>query len=115
METTFGCVMGFALGLGLWLNRKPIVRGNTGDDVSIPATLEWILIVIHGCLLYLWGVSRNESIEFIAGYPLGMGLVPVICIMGGRYWPYMFSLALVAFPIAGITLKTTDNVHYYAD
>lgn len=44
-----------------------------------------------------------------------MGLVPVICIMGGRYWPYMFSLALVALPIVGITLKTTDNVHYYAD
>ena len=39
----------------------------------------------------------------------------VVCVLGGRYWPYMLSLPLIALPIAGITLKITDNIHFYTD
>ena len=115
METTFGLVLGFVLGLGLWLNRKLVARGDTGDEAEIPLTAEWTLIVVHAFLLYLWGVKRYEGIDPIADFPLAMGLVPVVCILGGRYWSYMLSLPLLTLPIAGITLKTTDNVHFYTD
>jgi len=115
METTFGLVLGFVLGLGLWLNRKLVASGNTGEEAKIPLQVEWTLIVAHAFLLYLWGVKRYKGIDPIANFPLIMGLIPAVCILGGRYWPYMLSLPLIALPIAGITLKTTDNIHFYTD
>lgn len=78
METTFGLVLGFVLGLGLWLNRKLVARGDTGDEAEIPLTAEWTLIVVHTFLLYLWGVKRYEGIDPIADFPLAMGLVPMV-------------------------------------
>ena len=115
METTFGLVLGFVLGLGLWLNRKLVTLKNTDDEAEISIWVEWTLIVVYAFLLYLWGVKRYKGIDPIANFPLVMGLIPAVCILGGRYWPYMLSLPLIALPIAGITLKITDNIHFYTD
>lgn len=105
METTFGTVMGFVLGVGLWLNRKLVGPGDSDEVVSIPPVVEWLLIVVYSLLLFLWGVTQYKGIEFVASVPFAMGLLPVVFIVGGRYWPYMQALPLVALPIAGITLK----------
>jgi hypothetical protein len=34
-----------------------------------------------------------------------MALFPFIGVLGGRYWPYLFALPIVAVPIAGKTLR----------
>ena len=113
METTFGAVLGFGLGLGLWFNRKLVARGDRDSSVEIPLKAEWILIVVYAFLVYLWGVKRYKGIDPVANFPLTMGLLPVVCVLGGRYWPYMLSLPLITLPIAGITLKIADKVHLY--
>ncbi|MCA9027479.1 MAG: hypothetical protein KDA86_19880 [Planctomycetaceae bacterium] len=105
METTFGLVMGFVLGFGLWLNRRLVAPGDTEDSVSIPPVVEWVLIIVYTVLLFLWGVTRYKGMEFMAALPLAMGLLPVVCIVGGRYMPYLQALPLVTLSIAGITLK----------
>ena len=115
METTFGSVLGFGLGLGLWFNRKLVARGDRDSSVEIPLQAEWILIVVYTFLVYLWGVKRYKGIDPVANFPLAMGLLPVVCVLGGRYWPYMLSLPLITLPIAGITLKITDKIHIYTD
>ena len=43
--------------------------------------------------------------DAIADRALTMGMVPIIAIVGGRYWPYLLSLPLLALPIAGKTLR----------
>ncbi len=117
METTFGCVLGFGLGLGLWLNRKLIATEylEDQDEVAMAPTTEWILILIYGGIVYLWSVPRHDAVAILGDFPLGMGLIPVVCILAGRYWPYMASLPLVALPISGITFKMSDHVHTYTD
>ena len=115
METTFGAVMGFVLGLGLWLNRKLVGDDDASEHTPIPPVAEFVLIIVYGLLLYLWSVPRFAGIEIVASYPMAMGLLPIVCIVGGRYWPYIYPLALVTLPIAGITLKITDGVHYLTD
>lgn len=122
METTFGLVMGFLLGLGFWLNRKLVARGDTDDPVEFSSKVEWLLIGLHACALALWGALRVDEIQeyewltYFTDFPLAMGLLPVICILGGRYWPYLFSLPMIAISIAGITLKGRyDGEHVVTD
>ena len=116
METTFGAVMGFVLGLGLWLNRKLVAPEGTDDGVTIPPAVEWYLLAVYGIVVFSWGVLRFKGIEFIASFPLAMGVLPVVCIVGGRFWPYMHALPLVTLSIAGITLKFAgDGEHFWGE
>ncbi|MBJ44985.1 MAG: hypothetical protein CMJ80_17200 [Planctomycetaceae bacterium] len=115
METTFGLVLGFVLGLGLWFNRKHISGANTSNHFTMKPDVEWILILIYAVMLFLWSVPRHDSVDWVGDYPFGMGLIPLVAILGGRFWPYLFSLPLVAVSIAGITYKITDKVHPYMD
>ena len=118
METTFGAVMGFVLGFGLWLNRKLVVQGDVPETGRIHVKVEWVLIAIYSVMLFLWSVPRYQGeifegypiFELFAGYPMAMGLLPVVCIMGGRYWPYIYALPMVTIPIAGITLKARGGI-----
>ncbi len=115
METTFGLVLGFGLGLGLWFNRRLVGHGNQNSSVEFSPKTEWGLIILYAFLVYLWGVKRYKGIDSVANFPLAMGLIPVVCVLGGRYWPYILSLPLITLPIAGITLKITDKIHVYTD
>ena len=115
METIFGLVLGFGLGLGLWFNRNLINLNNRKASVEISPKKEWALIILYAVLLYLWGVKRYKGLDYIANFPLAMGAIPVICVISGRYWPYILSLPLITLPIAGITMKITDKVHVHTD
>ena len=115
METTFGMVFGFVLGLGLWVNRKFISLGDREEAAPIHPIIEWIFLAAYGCMLYLWSVPRADIIDPLGDFPMAMGLIPVVCIVGGRYWPYLYALPLIALPMAGITHKSMDGVHVYTD
>lgn len=116
METTFGAVMGFVLGLGLWWNRTLVAERSENDsDTHMSPHMEWPLILVHTTLLYLWSVPRYDRIDILTGFPMTMGLLPTACVVSGRYWPYMQCLPLVALPIAGITWHSSDRPYYLTD
>lgn len=105
METTFGAIMGATLGLGLWLNRERIrPLENDGEERS-PVGLEWILLAIHLPLLVVEEFGEVSAVSALYGMGLVMILIPVVGIIGGRWWPYLQMLPLILIPIAGKTVK----------
>lgn len=105
METTYGAVVGGMLGLGLWLNRRRIRLQNNPDRVSVPSVVEWSLLSVH--LLLLFAVEFRSIMVVDALYDLGlmMGVIPLVAIVGGRWWPFMAVLPVTLFPIAGKTIR----------
>jgi hypothetical protein len=105
METTFGAVMGAALALGLWLNRRRIAPAEPVLDGRLSGGAEWLLLALHVPLLI--------SVEFLfirwidSAYDLGLILaaIPLAAIVGGRYWPYFTIYPIILLPIAGKTLR----------
>ncbi len=103
METTFGLVMGASLGLGLWLNRRQIaVMKEPGEVVFSPA-FEFGLLAVHVPLLFLWEFSSIGFLDAIGDLGIPRSLIPIVGIIGGRYWPYWVALPVVALPILGKT------------
>ena len=98
MEKSFGFVLGFGMGLGVWLNRRLIAQHDTDGDVEMPPAMEWVLATLYVGALAGMGFQYSNPV-------LAVGAVPIVAIVGGRYWPYLFSLPLVALPIATKTLK----------
>ena len=126
METTFGFIWGAILALGVYLNRHLIEVGRSDDElVSIPYPLEIILCAAHIGLVilgefHLIPIEQNlddgipqvtaSNIVPIAGYVyteygLILAAIPLICIVGGRLWPYLMLMTVVAVPICGKTLN----------
>jgi len=113
METTFGMIFGATLAFGLWWNRHLIAIDDLDETVSLSPTFEIGLLLTHFVLLmnaeFLelpgWGIYLSYYIEF----GLLMSLIPLIGITGGRFWPYMMLLPMVAAPIAAKVLR---NVCY---
>jgi hypothetical protein len=107
MEITFGAIWGAVMALGLWLNRHLIAHPKIEDEVEpeIPPGWEFVLFAVHFSLIVGAEFSGDRLLVF---YYLSFGLVmstlPLMGIMGGRYWPYLFALPMVAVPIAGKTL-----------
>jgi len=104
METTFGATFGAVLAIGLWLNRKLIVAHREPVAVTIPPRVEWVL-----ALIYVLALTSSEFfpvpwLEPITNLWLIMGIVPIIAVAGGRYWPYLLALPITVLPIAGKTL-----------
>jgi hypothetical protein len=128
METTFGLVLGFGLALGLWLNHRLIARNDKDVPATIPAPIEWLMITVHAMALALitfdifvgfenavlrvWDEDTYRRFSRIADTGVHLGLIPLIGIVGGRYWPYMLPLPLLALPIVG---KTVFNASYKGD
>lgn len=110
METTFGATMGATLALGLWLSRHRI---NAGGNLSEPAQslptlsplVEWALIAVHGVLLV--GVEFADIPAFNRVYDFGLmlGLIPIVGITAGRFWPWLTITLITAIPIAGKTYR----------
>lgn len=106
METSFGAIFGAILALGLWRNRSLIAYEDANDAVvELPAQAEWFLILAHAAVLTAWSFGSFEAFDRLAGLAITVGLLPMVAIMGGRWWPYALSFFLVCLPIAGKTLK----------
>ncbi|MCP5519380.1 MAG: hypothetical protein H7A45_19225 [Verrucomicrobiales bacterium] len=112
METTFGAVWGGVLGLGVWLNRSRIRWPETDPgDVPLPTGVEWYLLAIHAGLVtagefLTWSVS-----DVYVEYSFLLGLIPVVAVAGGRWWPWLLMLPVTLLPIAG---KTISHLAYEA-
>jgi len=109
METTFGAFMGACLGLGLWLSRRRI--GPLGDSAEMPLKpgLEWLLLGVHLPLLVLTEFASIRAVDAFYDLGLVLGLIPIVAVAGGRWWPFLLVLPVTALPIAG---KTVRNLVY---
>lgn len=113
METGFGCVFGSIMALSLWLNRRLIAVESVDDDVTLCPTTETGLCALHLVLLLTAefltipaGVD-GRPLPFSLYIDLGliMCFLPMIGISGGRFWPYLQLLIVVAAPIMGKQLR----------
>ncbi|HKS38464.1 MAG TPA: hypothetical protein VJW76_14820 [Verrucomicrobiae bacterium] len=105
METTFGAVMGAALGLGLWLNRQRITSDCDKLPPSLAPMIEWLLLAVHVALLVAVEFMAVHWVDALYDFGLVLGLIPVVAVAGGRWWPYLVMLPVTALPIAGKTLR----------
>ena len=103
MEITFGLVLGAVLGLGLWLNRRRIAALDGPSDVTITPAVEFGLLGVHLPLLFLWEFAALAPLDAAGDLGILRSFIPLIGIVGGRYWPYLMALPVVAFPILGKT------------
>ena len=110
METTFGLILGAILAIGVWFNRHLISSGPQSDEVTIAPPWEVTLCVIHIILLVaaeFWPLPEPIfwfSQQYIQ-WGLVMSTIPLIGIVGGRYWPYLMTLPVLTIPIAGKTMR----------
>lgn len=112
MEITFGTIGGAGLAWGVWANRRRILPDADADAVSISPPWELVMVAAHLTLLV------SAEFHLIPGVPMFLEYGPVIAlialpgIVGGRYWPYLFALPIVATPISG---KTLNQLAYRTD
>jgi len=106
----FGFLMRALLGMN-WL-RSDSFKGN---DVAterwfrfrdMSPALELILLLVHVWLLVAWNFQSIDWVDAFADRALPMIVIPTICVMSGRYWPFLMSLPIVMIPIAGKTLRS---------
>ena len=124
METTFGAIWGAVMGFGLWLNRHLIEVSEPDDHVSLSPPVEMLLAVMYLSLMLVgdFGYLNFEKLpisefEYATSHPfefasywfveIGILMVslPLIGIAGGRIWPYLMLIVLIAVPICGKTLR----------
>lgn len=105
METTFGAVFGAILALGLWVNRRSIAGDQPDGDVVLEPEVEWALFALHVVLISLWNLGSVRGLDLFADLALTMGIIPIVAVAGGRLWPYLLVLPVVAVPIAGKTVR----------
>ncbi|SIO23324.1 hypothetical protein SAMN05444166_3137 [Singulisphaera sp. GP187] len=104
METTFGAIGGGGLALGLWWNRRLILEEASGDQVSISPPWEFVMVAAHLILLVGAEFHLIPGLDYFLAFGPCMAVVALPGIVGGRYWPSLFALPIVAVPIAGKTL-----------
>lgn len=106
METTFGAIGGGGLALGLWWNRHLIPDEHVEDEdtVSIAPPWEFAMVVAHLTLLVGAEFHLIPGLSPFLAYGTNMAVLALPGIVGGRYWPYLFAMPIVAVPIAGKTL-----------
>jgi hypothetical protein len=105
MEISFGAIWGGLVAAGLWAHRGWISAGDADDEVEIAP--QWELVLFVG---YVFVLVASEFLDlFVASMLIEFGIVAaaasLVLITGGRYWPYLFVLPIVAVPIAGKTLR----------
>ena len=107
MEITFGAISGFVLAAGLWWNQRLISAEPVGEEerFEIPPAWEFVLFACH---LFFLAASEFLPIRILGvyqAYGLILCALPLMGVMGGRYWPYLGALPVVAAPIAAKTLR----------
>lgn len=103
METTFGAVMGAMLGLGLWLNRGLVQPAHV--ERTLPVPVEWGLLCVHLAMLVASELLVWPPAEALYDLGLIMGVIPLIALAGGRWWPYFIIFPVTLLTIAGKTVK----------
>jgi hypothetical protein len=119
METGFGLVLGAVLALGLWINRRHIALDDRPAHVTLSPTAEISLLVIHAILLisseFLRLPGAAGIVSQYTNYGLIMCVIPMIGIVGGRLWPYVLLLPMLAAPICGKQMRALvygDQMQY---
>lgn len=108
METGFGLIMGAALGLGAWLCRARIRPAEYDRESYMTWPIEWTLAVVHcACVVLADVVIPYPFFEWFYDLGLIMGVIPIVAVAGGRWWPYLTIFPVTLLPIAG---KTVVNV-----
>jgi len=105
METTYGAIMGGVLGLGLWLNRDRIAPAGVHEEDRMPGFVEGLLLLVHLPLLLAVEFVAWRPVDALYDLGLIMAIIPVACIVNGRWWPHWQMLPLTALPIAGKTVR----------
>ncbi len=105
METTFGFVAGTVLAMGFLRHRPLITTQKDPLLASIPWWVEGLLLAAHLTALITWNFLSVDALDAVADLAIPMGILPVIGILSGRWWPYWMALPVVAAPIAGKTLR----------
>ncbi|HNQ87406.1 MAG TPA: hypothetical protein PKM73_02090 [Verrucomicrobiota bacterium] len=105
METTFGAVLGAVLGLGLWRNRDRIAELAPAPGASWSPWVEGILLLAQAGVLVFSEFVPIRWIEAVAESGLTLGIIPIVAVAGGRWWPYGAVLPLTMLPIAAKTLR----------
>ena len=105
METAFGTIFGAILALGVWINRDLIKNEPEEESAEFSAGNEWLLILVHVGALLAWNFQDNPKFDEFADHAVTMGMLPIIGIVAGRFWPYMVTLPIVILPIAGKTVR----------
>jgi hypothetical protein len=105
MEITFGLVLGLGLALGVWLHRRSIPSLDLEGETELSPANEWALLAVHAAAIAVWEFLSFSAFDAVADHALTMGMMPLIAVAGGRLWPYMLSLPVLALPIAGKTLR----------
>jgi hypothetical protein len=105
METTFGAVMGACLGLGLWLNRARIAPLTDKVESPLHPAIACLLLAIHLPLLVLTEFASFRIVDVFYDLGLILGLIPMVAVAGGRWWPFLLALPVTALPIAGKTIR----------
>ncbi|KAB2675241.1 MAG: hypothetical protein DVB31_00735 [Verrucomicrobia bacterium] len=111
METTFGLVMGAALGAGFWLNRRRIRMPSPvpAGPPAIPAAFEAGLLALHGVLLAVCEFGSVGWVERLYDFGPALGVIPVALVVVGRGAAWWMALPITLLPIAG---KTLVNLAY---
>lgn len=113
METGFGFAFGALLALSVWLNRRLIAIDRVSDDVSLSPTMEVFLCSLHLVLLLTAEFLKIPSgvgdhvlpFAIYVDYGLIMCLLPLVGIAGGKFWPCLQLLIVVAAPIMGKQMR----------
>jgi hypothetical protein len=105
METTFGFLFGSILAWGLWRNQHHLKPSNNTPEITLTPWLEAGLLALHIAVLVSWNFLSIEKLDRFADPAITMGILPILGIMAGRWWPYLFVLPVVAIPIAGKTFR----------
>lgn len=105
MEITFGATFGTILALGVWLNRHLVAAEEKVETIVFWAPIEWLLVAVHLAALVAWNFAEFPLVDLVADQALTMIAIPLVAVMGGRLWPYLVTLPIVALPIAGKTVR----------
>ena len=116
METIFGMIFGGGLALGLWMNRKLIQANSESPPTALPPLAEMGMIAAHLALLLLATFvdfsPPFDLIDLYVDHGILMAVLPLIGVVGGRWWPAFLLFPVAAAPIAGKTLR---QVSYRSD
>lgn len=99
------------MGWGLWANRRDIANLRLGvvstDGTGSVANrwLEWGCLGIHVALLITSEFTSMRWLNALYDPGLVLAFLPMVGLVGGRWWPYLMVLPITLIPIAGKTIR----------